>query len=910
MEGLLDLPSVWYGVKMNCIDENLKLTFYLKRYNLLYSKITLPESAAHNVTRQECAEVLAKTDWKITTLVAPAGFGKSSIARQIIKETESSACWLSIDIDENNPQRFIYYLIASIKTINLNFCDDLIDSIRSLSDNLHIFADKFLHEVADTAQDMIVTLDDYHHISNLVVHNFVQYLISNAPKNLRFIITSREKLPLKLARMRMEQKLVEIEREQLRFNPAEIAQLLRFFYEQDIEPRYLDTMVAVTEGWPAALQLLCMSCHDMNSLYESLDREDNENFTYEHIKEYIREEVLSAYDEKMVDFVLKISILSSFTPALCDALLGNQESNALLDQIEAQNSFLISLDRKNRWFRFHHLFNDAVAADFEKRYSTAEKSRLHKLASNWYEKNGYLQEAIEHAILSGDSLFIDGFLDRNAENRILIGQLNQLFEWFQKIERSNIQLPMVNIWIAWVNIFSHRVNKELIENLLNTSMAIYQRDENNSRNYPTFIAHTTAIRGFVATYQCDFHEGIRLSLQALDELAVDSQSLRSGIIFNLSRSYYFLGDLNKTIDYANQAYQIGFECRNYYCAVASVNLKAQALMQLMDIDQAEMVYRHCLDKITESKLNKHPVCGYIYNGLGEIAYYRNRIAEAKEWLLTGVVLCEQGKETRSLLQSYKLICQVYLAEDNQQQLKVYTDKLNTLLNSISADLSMREIVAFQVDMDILRNNFSKAQDWSKKLAVQTESFFTLTREYEDMVLAKVLLLQKNYDEALSLLDLLIDRAVSMQRRLTQIRCYLFKSKILFSRGTKAEALPLLTEAFALCRERGIEILFHESKGWLALEAPDSLLSEEGLDFIASLPGKLRGGKPAAKNDLLTEREWEIMRGVKIGLSNKQISDKFNISEGTVKRHIHNIFNKLNVKNRIEALQSLEMEGKN
>lgn len=894
---------------MNCIDENLKLTLYLRRYNLLYSKITLPERAVHNITRQECAELLAKTDWKITTLIAPAGFGKSSIARQIITEAQASACWLSVDIDENNPQRFIYYLIAAIKTINLNFCDDLIDSIRSLSDNLHIFADKFLHEVADTAEDMIVAFDDYHHINNPVIHNFVQYLISNAPKNLRLIITSREKLPLKLARMRIEQKLVEIEREQLRFNPSETAQLLRFFYRTDIDPRHLDTMVTITEGWPAALQLLCMACRDMDSLYESLDRENNENFTYEYIKEYIGEEVLSAYDESTIDFVLKISILSSFTPALCDALVGNQDANSLLDQIEAQNSFLISLDRKNRWFRFHHLFNDALAVDFEKRYSVMERSRLHKLASSWYEKNGYLQEAIEHAIKSGDSLFVDGFLDRNAENRILIGQLSQLFEWFQKIERSNIQLPMVNIWIAWVNIFSHRVNKELIENLLNTSIAIYQRDANNSRHYPAFVAHTTAIRGFIATYQCDFHEGIRLSLQALDELVVDNQSLRSGIIFNLSRSYYFLGDLDKTIDYANQAYRIGFECRNYYCAVASVNLKAQALMQLMDIDQAEMVYRHCLDKITENKLNKHPVCGYIYNGLGEIAYYRNHIAEAKEWLLTGVVLCEQGKETRSLLQSYKLICQIYVAEDNPAQLKVYTDKLDSLLNSISADLSMREILAFQVDMDILRNNLSKAQDWSKKLSAQTENFFTLTREYEDLVLAKVLLLQKHYDDALNLLDSLINQAAGMQRRLTLVRCYLFKSKILFLRGTKFEALPLLTEALSLCRERGIDILFRQSREWLALEAPESLLGEEGLDFISSLPEKLRDGKSPAKNALLTEREWEIMRGVKIGLSNKQISDKFNISEGTVKRHIHNIFNKLNVKNRIEAIQYLEAEGK-
>lgn len=895
---------------MNCIDENLKLTLYLKRYNLLYSKITLPENAAYSITRQECNGLLAKTDWKIATLVAPAGFGKSSIARQTAAQMSTPACWLSIDVDENNPQRFIYYLIAAIKTIDLNFCDSLIDSVRSLSDNLHIFADKFLHEVSDTAVDMMVVFDDYHHINNPVVHNFVQYLVSNAPRNLRFVITSREKLPLKLARMRMENKLVEIEREQLRFDNSEITQLLRSFYGVEIDPQHLDAMAAITEGWPAALQLLCMSSRDLDALCKSLDRENNENFTYGHIKEYIREEVLSTYDEKEIDFVLKISILSSFTPSLCDALVGNNDANILLDQIEAQNSFLISLDRKNKWFRFHHLFNDALTADFERRYSVAEKSRLHKLASSWYEKNGYLQEAVDHAILSGDSLFVDGFLDRNAENRILIGQLNQLFEWFQKIERGNIQLPMINIWIAWVNIFSHRINKELVENLLNDSIAIYQKDDNNAQYYPTFIAHTTAIRGFVATHQCNFHEGIRLSLQALDEVEIDSQSLRSGIIFNLSRSYFFLGNLDKTIEYADLASRIGFECRNYYCAVASVNLKGLALMQLMDFDQAEVVYMNCLDRMTQNKLNKHPVCGYIYNGLGEIAYYRNRIEDAKELLMTGVMLCEQGKETRSLLQSYKLISQVYQAEGDFQNIKKYTDKLNSVLNNISADLSMREILAFQVDMDILSNNFSKARDWSKNLSGQAQDFFTVTREYEDIVLAKVLLLQQRFDEALILLDTLITTAAHLQRKLTLVRCSLYKCKILLLKGLSSEAMQLLTDALLQCHERGVDILFQEVKEWLPFEAPEKISSQEGREFIATLSTKFRDEKMNSKGDILTDREWEIMRGVKIGLSNKQISDKFNISEGTVKRHIHNIFNKLNVKNRIEALQYLEAQGKN
>lgn len=887
------------------MDENLRLTSYLKRYNLLYSKITLPESAPYSVIRQECIDLLISTEWKITTLVAPAGFGKSSIARQSAAQIPFRTCWLSIDADENNPQRFIYYLIAAVKTIAVNFCDDLIDSVRTLTDSLHIFADKFLHEISDTTTDLVIILDDYHHIHNPVIHNFVQYLVSNAPKNLRFIITSREKLPLKLARIRIENRLIEIERDKLRFTKNEIAQLLHSFYDTDIDPGHLDSMASVTEGWPAALQLLCMSSQSVDGLYQSLDKENRENFTYDHIMEYIEEEVLSVYDEKTIDFVLKISILSSFTPSLCDALIGISDSNIFLDNIEAQNSFLISLDKKNRWFRFHHLFNDALSSYFERRYPPEEKSRLHKLASLWYENNGYLQEAIEHAVHSGDSLFVDGFLDRNAENRILIGQLNQLFEWFQKIERGNIQLPMVNIWIAWVSIFAHKVDAELIENLINKSIEIYNKNPNNQNNYPSFIAHTTAIKGFIATYQCNFHDGIRLSLQALDELVTDNPSLRSGIIFNLSRSYFFLGDPDKTIEYANSSSRIGFDCRNYYCAVAAINLKAQSLMQLMDFDQAEYVYKDCLDRIIQSKLNKHPMCGYIYNGLGEIAYYRNNIEEAEELLLTGLVLSEQGKETRSLLQAYKLICQVYHVKGDLTGVKKYTEKLNSILNSISADLSMREISAFQVDMELITNQFKRAHDWAQKLSVQKMDFFTVTREYEDFVLAKVNVLQGCFEEALATLDSLIQIARAMRRHLTLAKCLIYKGKILLQQNKLPEVIQPLSEGLLLCHGGQVEILFQETKEWLTIESPEKIASSEGREFIDSLDSRLRHEKPASKNDILTDREWEIMRGVKIGLSNKQISDKFNISEGTVKRHIHNIFNKLHVKNRIEAIQHLE-----
>lgn len=887
---------------MNCINENLKLTAYLKRYNLLYSKITPPDNVLHAVLRNDCIGKLQESEWQLATITAPAGFGKSNIIQQYINCTKNAACWFSVDRDENNTHRFIYYLIAAIKNVAPGFSDDLIDSIRLLNDNLCIFADKFLHEIADMAESVVIVLDDYHHIQNPTLHSFIQYLIYNAPQNLRLIIASREKLPFKVARLRMERKLIEIERDELRFNKDEICSLLESFYHEPVDELQIKNAEAVTEGWPAALQLLCMSSNNIQNLSECLDKENNESFSYQHIKEYIREEVLPAYDQNTITFLLKLSILSSFNPAICDHLAETNDALTKLENIEKHNSFLISLDKKNKWFRFHHLFGEALNADFERVFPTQEKTRLHKLASTWYEQNGYLQEAIDHAVKSGDLLFVDTFLDRNAENRILIGQLNQLFEWFQKIERGNIKLPMVNIWIAWVNIFSHKVDATLIESLLSDSIRIYENDSNNKNYYPIFIAHITAIKGFVATYKCNFHEGIALSLQALQELTVDNKSLRSGIIFNLSRSYYLLGDIDKTIEYADQATRLGFECNNFYCAVASVNLKAQTLMQLMEFDQAETVYRDCLAIITASKLNKHPVNGYIYNGLGEIQFYRNNIEDAKELLSTGMIFCEHGKETRSLLQATKLMCQVYQTQGDRENLKKYTNKLGLILKNISADLSVREISAFQVDMNLLADDFTKISQWEKGLSDKKSDTFTLTDEYENFVRANVLLVQKRFDEALSITDDLIATATLLRRKLSLTKLQLCKSRILFAKGATEDAVHALMESLQLCAAHGAEILFQQAKNWLSFDLPKDISSFEAINFIGSTPIATPTDECIIQKQILTSREIDILRGVKTGLSNKQISDRFNIAEGTVKRHIHNIFNKLNVKNRIEALQ--------
>jgi LuxR family maltose regulon positive regulatory protein len=886
-------------MKTNSKKNNLML--FLNKYNLLYSKIAPHGNALNSVPRVQCLGRLSDHYWQTALVVAPAGFGKSNLLRQYVHNQKQPYCWISLSADENDIYRFAYYLIAAIKSVSSLF-DESDALTKDIAGSLGKFKTNFINELAMLDQPLIIVIEDFHTIDNTQIKDLVRHLINHLPEHVKIMLSSRKPILLNLAKHRLERKIVEIHAADLRFSRNEITFMFLKYSAISLSDAETKKIEQRTEGWPAALQLVYMS-----EKSEATHNADQPHFNNTYLKEYIREEILEHYPGNVKDFLLKSSILSSLTPALCQTITGASDAGEILTELHRSNTFIILLDNEGKWFRFHHIFGDILHKEFIANYSDEERSLIHKKASLWYENNGYLQEAIDNAISSKDYVFIDEFLDRNVEGRVLLGQLNQLTLWFSKLEEKKISSPIAKIWIVWLKLFSLDIDRRLIDYLIECASNTYKSQQDCNDVYSSIPIHIAAIQGYMATFDEEYDTGVRLSANALQRLlaaGIVNKSLEGSILFNLARSYYSLSNLNNTIYFARQSEKLGFSIGNYYSAIASVNLTAQAMIQMLDIDCAEKLYSESLKFLLDNNLADKPFAAYLYNGLGEIAYLRDQFDKAITFLKKSIELSARGKEMKSLVNGHRLLATVYAAQKNRRRLDFHIRKLDDLATKISAKNCLRDIKTFKRHIDLLEKNIPPRQFPEEIDSYCTIDNFTDIKEYEMFIYANELMMTKQPEQALKVIHHQMQVANTLDRKLSQLNFQFTETRALAQLGRRTDTIKALIAAIELSLASGVEIFFVQVKKWLPFNLPVNVTSAMALAMLQSMYEE--ESDCADMTDLyksaLTKRELEVMGKIKEGLSNKQIADSMCISEGTVKRHAHNIFSKLNVKNRMAASQ--------
>lgn len=885
---------------MKTNSEKNNLILFLNKHNLLYSRITPQGKAPNSVPRLQCLNRLSDSHWQAALIVAPAGFGKSNLLRQYICNQKESYCWISLSIDENDTYQFAYYLIAAIKSANSAF--DKLDTLtKGLTENIGEFKANFINALVMLETPLVMVIEDFHCIENPQVKDLVRHLINHLPEHIKIMLSSRKSISLNIAKYRLERKILEIYSNDLCFTRDEIAFMFLKYRATCLGEAEIKRIEKRTEGWPAALQLVYM--------LENSGTPNNNNPTHANntcIQEYIREEILEYHPDSVKDFLLKSSILTSLTPTLCQAITGICNAKEILAELHKSNILIILPDNSEKWLRFNRILGDVLHKEFIASYPDTERSLIHKKASLWYEDNGYLQEAINHAINARDYVFIDEFLDRNVESRVLLGQFDQLTLWFSKLEEKNISSPIAKIWIVWLKLFSLNIDRPVIDHLIDCANHGYENQQTSNDLYSSIPVHIAAIQGFIATFDENYHASIQLSTaaqQKLHSIGIANKPLEGTIFFNLARAYLALSNLPKTIHYAREAEQLGFSIGNYYGAIASVNLRAQAMMQMLDINGAEKLYLETLTFSLNNNLADQPFVAYLYNGLGEIKYLRNEFDKAIAHLKKSVELSSRGKEMKSLVNAHKLLAIIYSAQKNTRRLHFHLRKLDELTLKISAKNCLRGINVFKAHIDLLEKNISLDQLAEIPTSYCTIDAFTDTKEYEMFIYTNELLMAGQPKEALKVIQHHKMLAEKLNRRLSLLNFQFSEVRALAQLGNRAESIKVLITAIELSLASGVDIFFVQAKKWLPFNLAANATAAKAVSILRSMYDQelANSDKSDAYKSALTRRELEIMARVKEGLTNKQIAYDMNISEGTVKRHMHNIFSKLDVKNRVEAI---------
>src|SRR6266705_452055 len=367
---------------------------------ILATKLYIPRLRPNVVSRPRLLDRLNEALHRNLTLIsAPAGFGKTTLVSEWVEGIERPTAWLSLDEGENDPARFLAYLVAALQTITANIGEGVLGMLQSSQPPpTEAILTALLNEITTLPDHFVLVLDDYHVLDAKSVDIALTYLVEHLPPQMHLVIATREDPQLPLARLRARSHLTEVRAADLRFTASEAAAFLNQVMGLNLSAADIAALEDHTEGWIAGLQLAALALQGHQDVPGFI-----RTFAGDHryIVDYLVEEVLQHQPEPVRSFLLQTSILDRLNGPLCNAVTGQEEGNARLEALERGNFFVVPLDDKRHWYRYHHLFAEVLSVHLmaEQPHQVAT---LHRRASEWYEHNGSTTNAIRHAMAAED----------------------------------------------------------------------------------------------------------------------------------------------------------------------------------------------------------------------------------------------------------------------------------------------------------------------------------------------------------------------------------------------------------------------------------------------------------------------------------------------------------------------------
>ncbi len=405
---------------------------------LLMTKLFIPRLPAHSVRRYALESKWLEgflSGRRATLVCAPAGYGKTTLMLDLLKASAAVPAWLSLDEGDNDAHRFLLYLCAAFRQAGVI----LPDGLEALFQDAGFQAPEPLMTMLISGasafdQKLLLVLDDYHVIRHPKVHGLVQFLLSHQPPNLHLAVLTREDPPLNLSRLRLAEELMELRGGDLLFDPGETARLLESALGQTILRDSAARIADCTEGWAAGIKLYALALAGQTP-EEAKAYIEKISGTHAYIIDYLVEEVLNALPEDLRSFLLKTSVLLRLDGSLCDAVTGCRDGREMLREISRRNLFLIPLDDKREWFRYHALFAGSVRAGL----SREEEGPLYTSAAFHMKSRGFDSEAVAYGFASGNCLVALKLVEDSTEEAFRAAQLDMLLQWLSRLPDDMVQ---------------------------------------------------------------------------------------------------------------------------------------------------------------------------------------------------------------------------------------------------------------------------------------------------------------------------------------------------------------------------------------------------------------------------------------------------------------------------------------
>lgn len=896
---------------------------------VLATKLYRPRPRATLLPRTHVLEHLAAAgDRGITLLSAPAGFGKSTLLSLWLAESACPVAWLTLDPADNDLNRWLRYLIATLQTVAPSIGATIMPLLDSVQPPTTFLLTTVLNDLVALDRPVRLVLDDYHTITTPVVHDAVTMVLDHRPPQLHVVIASREDPPLPLSRWRAAAELTELRAADLRFTTAEVTAFFTTAVGVALTPTELTALERRTEGWVAGLQLvaLAMEAHpEHGALIAALSR------PHRFIVEYLSDEVLRRLPHHLQTFLLQTSILDRLCAPLCDAVVLDEAASAqaaysqlVLDEIERKNLFLIPLDGHGHWFRFHQLFRDVLRQRLVDGVRPQELAQLHRRASVWYAEHDTPSEAAAHALAAQDWALMGDLIERYGIRLASRGQAQMVRAWLNALPKPTApERPLLAVIDA---------GNLLLTNQPAAAEQRLREAEASQRANPADVPDAR-IDGYIAMVRAT----LLRSMGDLDGAVAQARRARTLLptsdVFATTASvaathiFWEHGDATPA---AEQQVRDAVGRAHAAADLISVVYGTVGLARLRVLQgrltAAVHTYRQVLELIPEAVLD-HLFGGVSYFvGLGEVLCEQNDLHAAEPLLVRGIEL-SRGEiliYPTVLIQGYGALARLRQARgDDAGATRLLAELMERARHRRLVPAMLARIAAAQAELALTQGDQTAALRWASETGLTPADVGQYPREAEQLTLARIWIAQGRDDhagpylrDALSLLAQLRAAAERQGRTDSLHTINILRALALAAQHDTVASRDALECTLAAGAPEGYVRRFLDEGPPLAALLHYIPASTAVPGYVARLLAAFGGasGKPASATspdprhggaaapvEALTGREREVLHLLAAGCGTRAIAQQRIVSEGTVKRHVSNILGKLAVHSRLEAV---------
>lgn len=851
------------------------------------------------------ARLEAGVSGKLSLISAPAGFGKTTLTVHWLQQQERPVAWLSLDENDNAALRFFTYAVAAIQTVYPDLAADLATSLRSsttLDETAVVTA--LLNELAGHAAPFILVLDDYHAITNEAIHNALAFFVDHLPDALHVIITSREDPPFPLPRWRVRGQLTHIQAVDLRFTTDESDLFLRETMGLALAETAVADLETRTEGWVAGLQLAALSLRNSADTQQFINAFMGSD---RQIADYLLQEVLFQQPPAVQNFLLQTSILERFNAALCNALLDRRDGQDILESLEQNNLFIIPLDNSRFWYRYHHLFAELLRYRLQ-RDAPVAIAELHRRAAGWFEAQELLEEAIAHAFQIPDHDYVARLISTIPVHYLFEdGGSIRIQQWVKRLPPALLTAyPYVAALMAGAALVNGqaRVTYEYL--------AYFEAEE---RLQPfKLLLDSILMRNATGDHQ----EALRLAQQALAGSTEDDLTLAHMAWGQIAVNQYNLGHLEEADEAIMEMRRAirGTDMRAITMQLQAIELQSINAMAQGNLKQAERLFQEGIALATRDGRAISPLVGVMYTGLGNVYYRWNELDHVEAY--TDMALDWARRTGISDLFTYSAFLLANLACSKGDK-----EALEAALRLITSRSDLGQMAHISMVMEHLSAMFwlrlgalEAAAAWADAsgLSLADDPTYDETGIYRTLVATRLAQSRQSGDgrqlpAMLAMVEKLEQHVIASHNVAGLIEVLALKALVLDQSGDPA-AVPTVQRALDLARPGNMLRAFLDwgepMRQLLRRAASGTVDFHSRLLSAFAVEGKAAGA--ASPLDQLTDREFEILQLIAAGLSNKQIEEQLFISKNTVRTHIKNLYSKLGVTSRTQAIKQAHELG--